>query len=649
LAVLLLAASCNQGEGTGLLQLSIAGDESLPPGIADRVELRLANVARTFNVSFPQKDNQPLLLQFPDLPASDSTMATFSAFRGSTLVARAEFSVTVKAGKKNVIELLVVLAPVADAGVPSPSPDAAPAGPDAGTPDVARAPDAPADTARTQDAPRVLDLAADITAVGGSGGASAQAGAGGTTTSSSTGTAGSTGGQTSTSSAPPDAAPDVSKPDSAPPSFTLQVSSVGNGTGTISGSSINCGTTCSASFPENTIVSLTVTPDSLSAFVGWTGDCTGKGACEVVMSQARRVTANFTGPQALSVTKKGAGTGSVTSAPAGIACGATCSAQFKSDSEVTLTANVGDADSAFAGWSGACSGAGECKVTMSEARQITAVFTRKFIHVSAGYLHTCAIRPAGQVVCWGAGLPGGTKDPNYGQSIPPSGTFTSVSAGGKHTCGIRTDGTLACWGANQFGESTPPSGTFKVVSAGWDLSCGVRTDDTVICWGSNGYKQTASQAGTFSAVSPGTYNVCGLDLTGRILCWGELTDVVDLGQTKAPSGQFTSISATVYTTCAVRADGAVLCWGNDFDGQASPPTGSFQTVSTHNQITCGLRKDGQMICWGNVAGVPDLQTPPPGPYAEVSTGSFHACGMRPNGAIVCVGNNDIGQITLPAH
>jgi hypothetical protein len=42
-------------------------------------------------------------------------------------------------------------------------------------------------------------------------------------------------------------------------------------------------------------------------------------------------------------------------------------------SEVELTATPGKG-SAFGGWSGACSGTGTCKVTMSAAKSVTAEF-----------------------------------------------------------------------------------------------------------------------------------------------------------------------------------------------------------------------------------------------------------------------------------
>jgi hypothetical protein len=79
-------------------------------------------------------------------------------------------------------------------------------------------------------------------------------------------------------------------------------------------------------------------------------------------------------PFALTVTKAGTGTGSVTSSPAGIDCGATCAADFDEDEVVTLTA-VPDTGQAFDGWSGAgCSGTGTCEVTMDSDQDVTATF-----------------------------------------------------------------------------------------------------------------------------------------------------------------------------------------------------------------------------------------------------------------------------------
>ena len=76
----------------------------------------------------------------------------------------------------------------------------------------------------------------------------------------------------------------------------------------------------------------------------------------------------------LTVQRAGTGAGGVSSAPAGIACGATCEARFTLGGTVTLTA-VAASGSTFTGWSGAgCSGTAACTVAIGGARSVTATF-----------------------------------------------------------------------------------------------------------------------------------------------------------------------------------------------------------------------------------------------------------------------------------
>jgi hypothetical protein len=79
---------------------------------------------------------------------------------------------------------------------------------------------------------------------------------------------------------------------------TLTVNKAGTGTGTVTSSpaGISCGTGCStqsASFANGTNVTLSAAPAGGSTFAGWSGACTGTGACTVSMTQARTVTATF--------------------------------------------------------------------------------------------------------------------------------------------------------------------------------------------------------------------------------------------------------------------------------------------------------------------------------------------------------------------
>src|SRR5205823_13148939 len=128
---------------------------------------------------------------------------------------------------------------------------------------------------------------------------------------------------------------------------------------------IACGPSCAGSDASGTVVTLTATPAAGSVFTGWSGvGCTGTGACAVTLSAATTVTATFDLQTfTLTVSKAGTSDGTVTSTPAGIACGPSCAGSYASGTVVTLTAAPG-AGSVFTGWSGGgCTGTGACTPT----------------------------------------------------------------------------------------------------------------------------------------------------------------------------------------------------------------------------------------------------------------------------------------------
>jgi hypothetical protein len=121
-----------------------------------------------------------------------------------------------------------------------------------------------------------------------------------------------------------------------------------------------------------------------SEAVQWSG-CDSvnlEGKCVVAMSAARAVTATFAANPELTVAKAGPGAASSTiaSSPAGIACGATCSAAYGKGTPVTLSAIPGPHVKA-AQWTGCDSvSAGKCTVAMNAARLVSASF-----ELEAGY------------------------------------------------------------------------------------------------------------------------------------------------------------------------------------------------------------------------------------------------------------------------
>ncbi|MBK7661921.1 MAG: Ig-like domain repeat protein, partial [Betaproteobacteria bacterium] len=228
----------------------------------------------------------------------------------------------------------------------------------------------------------------------------------------------------------------------APVPRALTIARSGSGTGTVTSTpaGIACGATCTANFDDGTGVVLAASPTAGSTFAGWTGSvCSGTGACNVTMDAAKNVTATFSllpaSTFALAVTKSGAGTGTVTSNPAGINCGAACTANFNSGASVALTA-APSPGSVFAGWSGGgCSGTGTCNVTMSSAQSVTATFS----------IQTFALT----VTKTGAG----------------TGTVTSTPAG--IACGATCNGNFNS-GVSVALAAAPATGSFF---AGWSGAC----------------------------------------------------------------------------------------------------------------------------------------------------------------------------------
>ncbi len=169
--------------------------------------------------------------------------------------------------------------------------------------------------------------------------------------------------------------------------------------------------------------------------------------------------------------------------------------------------------------------------------------------ISAGRVHTCAIRDDGNVVCWGYGGDGrlgygnstgvgdgGSGDPSVASAgtvdLGPGHTAKAISAGETHTCAILDDGTVRCWGygangqlgygnTNNVGDGLPgdPSvasagpvdvggHTAVAISAGNAHTCALLDNGSVRCWGLGAYGQlgycNTSNIGDTPSDAPGT-------------------------------------------------------------------------------------------------------------------------------------------------
>jgi phospholipase C len=108
----------------------------------------------------------------------------------------------------------------------------------------------------------------------------------------------------------------------------------------------------------------------------WFSTCLYTVGClsvSAVLSGCGAVDTKFSSNFSLTVQGAGGGGGTVTSNPTGINCGQTCSASFTGGTSVTLT-EAPSFGSAFAGWSGGCSGTGSCTVNLAANTSVTATF-----------------------------------------------------------------------------------------------------------------------------------------------------------------------------------------------------------------------------------------------------------------------------------
>lgn len=221
------------------------------------------------------------------------------------------------------------------------------------------------------------------------------------------------------------------------------------GPGTVTGTSIDCPTTCSGAYDSGTVVVLSAMPGIDATFQGWGGACSGTGDCMVTMDQMRSVTATFQGPPGmhmLSVTVNGPGT--VTSTPGGITCSSgTCTAMFADTDNVVLS-DVPTGAATFSGWTGACNGTSACSVQMSQDRSVTAGFASSgfvlTVHLDGDGTGTATSNPAG-INCTTGSSAGCSYD--FGPSVN-SVTITATPAATSSFAGQGSMGNYGCSGDN---------------------------------------------------------------------------------------------------------------------------------------------------------------------------------------------------------
>jgi hypothetical protein len=135
-----------------------------------------------------------------------------------------------------------------------------------------------------------------------------------------------------------------------------------------------CLTTCDFDVDRGAPVRLTAVAGSNSRFTGWTGACSGRGACRIAPGSDASVGATF-GPSTYRIATGVTGQGQLKSTPAGIRCPGVCTASFAAGSSVRVRATAKPGWK-FVTWQGDCRGRLPCTVRADRAHAVRAIFAK---------------------------------------------------------------------------------------------------------------------------------------------------------------------------------------------------------------------------------------------------------------------------------
>ncbi len=220
--------------------------------------------------------------------------------------------------------------------------------------------------------------------------------------------------------------------------------------------------------------------------------------------------------------------------------------------------------------------------------------------ISAGGLHTVAVRRNGYVAATGYGT--------YGQcDVSSWRDIISVSAGNHHTVGLKSNGTCVACGYSGYGQCDV---------SGWNSICAIAA----------GTSHTVGllENGTCVAVGDNTYGQC------NVFDW---TDII-------------SISANSNYTVGLRVDGTLVAVGANTDGQwGAIKWGGITAVAAGGLHTIGLRSDGTCVSVGNNANN-QCEVSRWNHITAIAAGNFHTVGLKEDGRVVAVGHNGYGQCNV---
>ncbi len=244
-------------------------------------------------------------------------------------------------------------------------------------------------------------------------------------------------------------------------------------------------------------------------------------------------------------------------------------------------------------------------------------------------IYACALTYMGEADCWRS------TENKVAYPDPPPGRYVTVSDGFGHTCALTEDGHLACWGWNNYGQTDVPEGRYTAVSAGFSSTCALNEAGQAVCWGQlpGGESWEFPSQERYRTISTGYYFGCALTVQGRPACpgWQSLSEV------PATSLAAITVSWTGHA-CVLSEEGEVACRGGTSRGESDVPPGSWKAIDAGDHETCGIDDAGRATCWGARSG--QLPDAPTGRYVAVQTSGYEVCLLTDAGQVYCRDEED---------